>query len=86
MTVLVVASIMSPVDEYTHFPLALHVSQKGSSRILILFVFFGGITVLSNTCTVLFDPSVNQISFSSGDKAIPWLGQPCPVRRSRDQP
>src|SRR5215471_10397372 len=86
ITCFVDASMMSPLDAYTHFPLALHVSQKGSSRSLILRTCLGGITVLSNTCTVLLAPSVTQTSFSSGDNAIPWLGHPCPVSRSRDQP
>src|SRR5438093_10797865 len=86
ITCLVEVSMMSPLDAYTHFPLALQVSQKGSSRSLMLRTCLGGITVLSKMCTELLDPSVTQISFSSGDKAIPWLGQPCPVRRSRDHP
>src|SRR5438128_1737421 len=84
ITCLVEVSMMSPLDAYTHFPLALQVSQKGSSRSLMLRTCLGGITVLSNTCTELLDPSVTQTSFSSGDKAIPWLGQPCPLSRSRD--
>src|SRR5436309_12911389 len=86
ITCLVDVSIMSPLDAYTHFPLALQVSQKGSSRSLILRTCLGGITVLSNTCTELLDASVTQTSFSSGDKAIPWLGHPWPVIRSRDHP
>src|SRR5262249_27126187 len=86
ITCLVAVSIMSPLDAYTHFPLALQVSQKGSSRSLMLRTCLGGITVLSKTCTELFAPSVTQTSFSSGDKAIPWLGHPCPVSRSRDHP
>src|SRR5712692_2229825 len=80
------ASMMSPLDAYTHFPLALQVSQNGSSRILMLLICLGGMTVLSNTWTELFEPSVTQTSFSSGESAIPWLGQPWPVSRSRDQP
>ena len=45
-------------------------------------ICFGGITVASKTCSLLFGPSASQSSRSSGVRPMPWLGTAVPFHRS----
>ena len=72
----VFVSMISPVDEIATLPSMLNVTQPGCSRSLTLAICLGGVTVLSKTCSRLLAASQTQISFSSGVRPMPWLGQP----------
>src|SRR5882672_5163743 len=61
----------------------LKVIHAAGRRVGTLAISFLGVMVLSNTCMKYCPstPSTTQTSFSSGDRAIPWLGVTWPNRR-----
>ena len=67
----------SPVEGYANLPSRPNVIQPGSSFTFKLATCLGGSVVTSKTCICRLKASQTQISFSSGVRPMPWLGQPC---------